>query len=225
MALAAMQPDDLLVLPRLEGRVPVNDERDRALVRSGAAPALAEVVRAMQEADFGQRLPRVLTGTKGPLGFCPSLLQLVDVDVAVDRPLGSVPQLLLEREYAFPQVSGFLGMLVVVASEKLTPKSQVVAIAWQGEAGMPPAVGARCPVVACARLSREPAELPNLALPSPTGRSARSRREHVAAGRCTGGASRGGEDGAPTRPVDRWLLSATAWGSYSRPARCSSAVK
>jgi hypothetical protein len=167
------QPDDLLVLPRLEGWVPVNDERDRTLLRSGAAPALAEVVFAMQEPDFAHRLPRVLTRTEGSLGFCPSLLQLLDVDVAVDHPLRAILQLLFERSDALAQADGFLVMLVVVASEEFAPQSQVVAVALQGELGVRPAVGARCAVVAGARLCRDPAELPRCRTTNEVCRSAR----------------------------------------------------
>lgn len=206
MALALTQPDDLLVLPRLEGRVPVNDERDRTLLRSGAAPALAEVVFAMQEPDFGQRLPRVLTRTEGSLGFCPSLLQLVDVDVAVDHPLRAIPQLLLERGDALAQSGGFLGMLVVVASEKFAPQSQVVVIALQGEAGVRPAVGARCAVVAGARLGRDPAELPNLAPPSLTARAAVAHTMSMCQPERLQVLPRGGKGQGRIRPVDRGVL-------------------
>lgn len=211
MALALTQPDDLLVLPRLEGRVPVNDERDRTLLRSGAAPALAEVVFAMQEPDFGQRLPRVLTRTEGSLSFCPSLLQLVDVDVAVDHPLRAIPQLLLERGDALAQAGGFLGMLVVVASEKFAPQSQVVAIALQGEARVRPAVGARCAVVAGARLCRDPAELPNLVPPSLTARAAVAHPMSMCQPELLQVLPRGGVGQGRTRPVGRWALAGGCW--------------
>lgn len=111
------QPLDVLRLPLGQVRVPVDDLRDRALVKAPAAAAPAALAFTVYEADLAERLPGPVARAERAIGQIPGFPHLILVYVAVhlfDRTIG---QLLLKRGNLCPQLHHLnpVGLLLPLA--------------------------------------------------------------------------------------------------------------
>lgn len=129
MGLASLHPLDLFLLPAFLGRVSVNDQRDRAAVYPHAAPAHRAVYLVVQQADLGQRLPRLLSRVERSFRLAFRVRQDICVDVSEHLALRAIPQLALKRCDASAQCRDGRGVLRGARVEKLTPQGDALWVA------------------------------------------------------------------------------------------------